>query len=101
MKDGLLFILETIQGFRKRPKKYKHYVKVPKQLYDELVESNVIIPEDLWAEEAAYFEVDDFSVTISFTTYWHVEDVHIKILDYLVRKNMNGVSSVERGGNMF
>jgi hypothetical protein len=99
MQDGLIFIMETVQGKRKKPKKYRHFVRIPASLYNDLVADGVIIPESFWIEESAFFEYNDSFVTISFITYWHVEDVHIKILDYLVRKSNGGKSPVERGGS--
>lgn len=96
--DGIEFILSTIQGYRKRPQKYRHYIRIPILLYNELVERKVFIPEDFWSEETAYFEYDDF-VTISFINYCHIEDLHVRMLDYLVRKFNDGENPVIRGGH--
>lgn len=101
MKEGYLFIQDMIQGGKIKPKKYRHYIKIPTYLYDELIDKGVFVPEDYYVNEAAFFEFTDYFVTISFITYWHVEDTHIKILDYLVRKANGGNSFVVRGGIAF
>ncbi len=100
-RDAYSFLTEFIQHNRKRPKKYKHYLKMPTYLFDELVNNGIIILEDLYIEGSAYFEFDELTATISFMNYCHIEDIHIKSLDYLVRKLTGLASPVQRGGNMF
>lgn len=94
--NGLLFILDTIQGHRKKPVKYRHYLRIPLFWYDELVDHGIIIPENYWIEEAAFFEVSEYFVTISFITYAHLEDLHLRILNYLVVRSI-GANPIERG----
>jgi hypothetical protein len=96
MVDGLLFIIETIQGKKKVPVKYRHFIKIPVFLYDELVNHDIIIPENYYIEQAAFFEINEFFVTISFINYTHVEDMHVRILSYLLVKSM-GDNPIERG----
>lgn len=94
------FIQDILQGGieRKKPKKYRHYIRIPLELFDEVSEKGIIDTNELIVSESAYIEFTDKTATISFITYWHVEDTHIRILDYLVRKSL-GNSPVERGGH--
>lgn len=98
MTDGLLFIINTIQGKRERPVKYRHFLRIPIFLYDELVNHCIIEPENYYIEEAAFFQINDYFVTISFITYAHIEDLHVRILNYLVVK-ANGTNPIQRGAH--
>lgn len=100
IKPGYLFLQDVIQGGRKKPKKFRHYIKIPSFLFDECITKGIINTEDLYTSEAAYFEFSECFVTISFITYWNVEDVHIRILDYIVRREL-GYSPIMRGGHAF
>ena len=95
--DGLLFILETIQGKRIRATKYRHFIKIPMFLYEELENNGVIAPIDISADSDVFFEMNEYFVTISFVHYVHIEDLHVRILNYLVVKTLGG-NPIERGG---
>jgi len=100
-QDGLIFIIETIQGKRKRSKKYRHYVKIPIFLYDELIDAGVLNLENFFIDETIFVEADEFFVTLNFITYSHVNDIHIRILDYLVKRLNGNKNLIERGGYSF
>ena len=72
---------------------------MPQYLFQELREKGVIDVEDLYISNDAYFEEEELYIRISFKVYWRLEDMHIKALDYLVRKLGDGVSPITRGGN--
>jgi hypothetical protein len=96
--DGIEFIINDIQGGRKRPCKYRHFIKIPVFLYDEMVDAEVIRPEDYFIYETAFFEYNEYLVTMNFITYTHIEDMHVRILNYLVTKAM-GQNPIQRGGH--
>jgi hypothetical protein len=95
------FIDEYIQRGRKKPKKFRHFLKIPTFIYDELIENGILVPENYYISESAFFEFTDYFVTISFESYCYINDLHIRILDYLASKSNNGKSPVERGGTAF
>ena len=99
-RDDFGFITEVIQRGRSRPKKYKHYLRMPTFLYEEMRAKNDIKPEIYFIDESAFFEFNDKTVTISFITLYACEDLHRKIDHYLVMK-FAGSYPIERGGVFF
>lgn len=97
-KPGYLFLHDVIQNNRKRPEKYRHFIRIPSFLYDELISHCIVDPESFYVNHAAFFEFTNYFVTISFITYTHVEDLHVMILNYLVVK-ATGSNPVSRGGH--
>jgi hypothetical protein len=98
-KDGLEFLVDTIQGGRKRPQKYRHFIQIPMGLFNELTDNKIIIIEDYWCEMSAYFEYYETFIRISFINYCHIEDLHVRILDYLVRKFNDNENPIIRGAH--
>ena len=97
----LNFICETIQRGRKRPAKYKHYLKIPAELYHELRDNFIIDMENYYINETGFIEVDnDNIVTISFIALYLCEDLHRKIDHYLIKK-LTGSYPIQRGGFIF
>jgi len=94
------YIVGVMQDYRKRPKSYKHYVSIPRPLYIEVCNAGIIDVDDMVIQGSAFFEYIDDWVRISSQTYWNIEDIHIRILDYLVKK-VYGNCPVVRGLNMF
>jgi len=72
---------------------------MPQYLFQELRKKGVIDVEDLYISNDAFFEEEELYIRISFKVYWGLEDMHIKALDYLVRKLGDGVNPITRGGN--
>ena len=91
------FIAKFMQGGRRKPKKYKHFVRIPDILFAELIESRVIDPERLYCDEVAFFQFDGDTTTINFLTLWQSEDFYARVTNYLLIQLM-GVNPVERGG---
>jgi hypothetical protein len=91
------FITEIIQRGRIRPAKFIHCLKMPTELYKELRDSNVIIPEDYFIDERAFFEFKNEFVIISFVYLFNCEDLHRQIDHYLVVK-FSGSYPIERTG---
>jgi hypothetical protein len=95
--DVYSFITENIQRNRKVPKKYRQYIIIPMNIYEELCEYGVIKPELYYIDESAFFEFNDDVVKISFVSLFAVEDLHRKIDHYMVNKLM-GYYPFKRGG---
>jgi hypothetical protein len=100
MRNDFNFICEVVQRGRAKPKKYRHYITLPRYLYKELRLKNVIDPEDLFIDETAFFEFSEEEVTISFITLYGCEDLHRKIDRYLIIK-FAGSYPLRRGGVFF
>lgn len=96
MKD-FGFIVTVVQRGRNKPAKYKHYLKIPVFLYEELRDKGVINPEEYYINEDAFFEFSHDEATISFINLYHCEDLHRRIDHYLVCK-FAGSYPVSRGG---
>lgn len=94
------FIKEIVQRGRTRPKKYKHFLKMPVFLYEEIRARNIIDPEHYFIDESAFFEFTETEVTISFINLYACEDLHRKIDHYLIVK-FAGSYPLERGGVFF
>ena len=93
------FITEIIQRGRHKPEKYRHFLKMPFFLYQELCEKRIIDWQDYYLDETAFFEADQNlqTMTISFITLFAIEDLHRKIDRYLIVK-FAGSYPLERGG---
>ena len=91
------FIISFIQDGRKKPKKFRHYVRIPVELFSEMLEAGILDPERYYAEEIAFFEFDGVNVTVSFLSLYHSEDFYAKATNYLLIKLM-GLNPIERGG---
>jgi hypothetical protein len=95
--DKFSFITDNIQRGRKMPKKYRHYITIPRNIYDELYEHGVIKPEIYYIDESAFFEFENDVVKINFISLFAIEDLHRKIDHYLINKLM-GEYPFKRGG---
>jgi hypothetical protein len=98
-RDTFGFISKTLQRGKLRPKKYQHDLTIPAFLYEELRDRNIIDFQTHYLEEVAFFEYDDNAqqVIISFISLWACEDIHVRILRYLVTK-FAGQCPITRGG---
>jgi hypothetical protein len=94
------YISRIIQNERYKPKKYKHYISMPKDLFYEIKERRIISVEDYIIDESAFFEFFSETVTISFISLYSCEDLHRKIDHYLVVK-YSGDYPLKRGGIFF
>jgi len=94
------FIMEIIQRGRIRPAKYKHYIKMPLLLYEELRDNFIIDPAGYYIDESAFFEFKNDQAIVSFQNLYQCEDLHRKIDRYLVIK-FAGSYPIERGGIFF
>jgi hypothetical protein len=94
------FIMGLIQNGRRKPKKYKHWVRIPDALFAELVDNGVIDPEKYYADEIVFFQFDGDTVTLNFQTLCNSEDFYAKVTNYLLIELM-GANPVERGGIFF
>lgn len=95
--DAFSFITDNIQRGRKLPKKYRHYIVIPINIYDELCEYGAIKPETYYIDESAFFEFSNGEVKINFISLFAIEDLHRKIDHYLINKLM-GNYPFKRGG---
>ena len=100
MDDTLSFITEVIQRGRIKPAKYKHYLKMPREIYDLLRKENIIQPEYYFIEKSIFFEYDKEIVTLNFINISMCDDFHIKFLTFLIKKQL-GYSPITRGGFFF
>lgn len=92
------FLTKTIQRSRIRPAKFIHSLTFPDYLYNDLRKNLVIVPEDYFTDESAFFEfknedhlVDGIKKSIpvaivSFVHLYSCEDLHRRSLEYLVKK---------------
>ena len=94
------YICEKIQKGHIKPSKYRHFLKIPLPLFNMLNERLVIIPNEYFAEESAFFQYNTEEVTINFINKGLCNDLHIKILSYLV-SDLYGNNPIIRGGIMF
>lgn len=85
-RDAFGFITEVVQRGRIKPAKYRHYLKVPYFLYEELRNRGVINPDDYYIDQSAFFEFRNDEMTISFINFKERADLHMRILIYLVEK---------------
>jgi hypothetical protein len=91
------FITEVVQRGRIKPAKYVHSLAMPVFLYEELRDGNVIIPEDYFIDQLAFFEFRHEKAIVSFVNLYNCEDLHRRILTYLVVK-FAGSCPIERTG---
>jgi len=91
------FITEVVQRGRIRPAKYVHSITIPVELYEELRDHGWLVLEDYFIEETAFFEFKNEKAIISFINLCGCEDLHRRILTYLVIKYA-GSCPVERSG---
>lgn len=94
------FIVGFLQGGRRKPKKFKHWVRIPDALFAEMVDCGALNPEDYCAEERAFFQFDGDTATVNFQYLYESEDFYAKITNYLLIELM-GENPVERGGVFF
>lgn len=95
-RDTFGFITEVIQRGRIKPAKYKHYLKLPFYLYEDLRSKGIINPEDYYIDQSAFFEFKNNEMTISFMNFRECGDLHLRILTYLVVK-FAGSCPIKRG----
>lgn len=95
----LRFICEIVQRGRIKPAKYKHWLKMPRDLYEELVQANIIKPENYFIEQSVFFEYSYNTVIMNFVNQYMIDDIHLKIYHYLLCKL--AYDPLERGGTMF
>ena len=98
--NSLSYIIEVIQRGRIKPAKYKHYLSMNRDIYDLLLNQNIIRPEDYFIEESAFFEYKEDIITINFVHLYICDDLHIRILSYLLNMKY-GYEVIKRGGIMF
>lgn len=96
----LSYITEVIQRGRIKPAKYKHYLKMSREIYLELSNNNIIRPEDYFIEESVFFEYKEDIVILNFIHLYICDDLHIRILNYLLNKKY-GYEVIFRGGTIF
>jgi hypothetical protein len=94
------YISEVIQNARYKPKKFKHYISMSKNLYYDLKNAKVFIIEDYYIDESAFFEFKADTVIISFISLYLCEDLHRKIDHYIIVK-LTGDYPLIRGGIFF
>ena len=100
MDNSLSYIIEIIQRGRIKPAKYRHYLSMSRTIYDILINNNIIRPEDYFVEESAFFEYKEEIVIINFIHLYICDDLHIRILTYLLNDKY-GYSVIKRGGTAF
>jgi hypothetical protein len=100
MRNNLAYICEIVQRGKIKPAKYKHYISMSRSIYERLVEESIIKPEYFFIEQSAFFEYKRDTVTINFIAQYICDDMHIRILSYLVKEKL-GVNPITRGGTMF
>lgn len=94
------FISEMVQRGRHRPRKYQHSITMPIFLYEELRNKKIIDVENYIINECAFFEFNDTEAIISFISLCNCEDLHIRSLNYLVKK-LAGSNPIKRSGIFF
>lgn len=94
------FITKFMQGGRRKPKKFKHFVRIPDILFAELTENGIIDAERYYCDEVAFFQFDGETTTVNFITLWQSEDFYARVTNYLLIQLM-GANPVERGGIFF
>lgn len=91
------FITEVVQRGRIKPAKYVHSITIPVDLYEEIRDHGWIVPEDYFIDQLAFFEFKHEKAVISFVNLFNCEDLHRRVLTYLVIKYA-GSCPVERSG---
>jgi hypothetical protein len=95
MKDE--FITGFIQEGRNKPKKFKHFVRMPQALFDKILEAKLIDIEYLAANEIAFFQFSGDLATVNFMNLYQSEDFYAKVTNYLLVQLM-GDNPIQRGG---
>ena len=86
-RDTFGYIIEIIQRGKLCPKKFHHDLTIPAFLYEEVISRNIVDFHSHYVEGTAFLEYDGReSITISFLSLWACEDIHTRILRYLVIK---------------
>lgn len=80
------FISLIVQRGRQKPVKYTHYLKMKYEFYQEMRDIGVIMPEDYFIDETAFFEFKNAEVIISFISLYQCEDLQRKIDHHLIIK---------------
>ena len=93
------YICEIVQRGRIKPARFKHYLKMPKYIYEELRDNNIIQPENYFIEQSCFFEDKGDFIIMNFEAKYIINDLHIRILSYLLNKV--SFDPIERGGTMF
>lgn len=96
-RSDFSFITEVIQRGRIKPAKFIHSLSMPVYLYEDLRNNGVINPEDYFIGQLAFFEFKHDEVIISFVNLFNCEDMHRRILTYLVVK-FAGSCPIKRSG---
>lgn len=94
------FITEIVQKGKAKPKKFKHFIELPSDLYAEIKNAGVVNIEDLYVNEDAFFEFMPGKVIINCIHLYQCEDLHRKIDHYLIVK-LTGSYPLKRGGFFF
>jgi hypothetical protein len=94
------FIASFIQGGKKKPKKFKHWVKMPQPLFSDALEVKAIDPERYYIDGVAFFQFDGVTAIVNFVNLYDAEDFYSKITNYLIVQAM-GENPVQRGGIFF
>lgn len=97
--NDLQYICEIVQRGRIKPAKYKHWLNMPRNIFDDLVGNNIIRPENYFIDQTVFFEYKEDSVTMNFISLYIIDDLHIRILSYLLDKQTG--NTITRGGTMF
>jgi hypothetical protein len=91
------FITKFIQDGRRKPKKFKHFVRLPQELFCDLMELKIIDPERYYIDETAFFQFDGETATVNFQCLYSSEDFYAKVTNYLIVQLM-GQNPIQRGG---
>jgi hypothetical protein len=90
------FLTMEIQRGKSKPAKFRHYLKMPVVLYQELCDNGIIRTENYFVDELAFFEFKEDEAIINFISLYLVEDLHRKI-DYYLIVRANGNYPIKRG----
>ena len=96
-RDMFTFLTDVIQRGRIKPAKFIHSITIPVYLFEDLRRNNVVVPENYFIDESAFFEFRNDEAIISFIHLYSCEDMHRRILTYLVIK-FAGSCPVKRSG---
>jgi len=100
MKVPYSHIILQEQRFRKRPKKFRHYLQMTDLLFEELMDNRVLTFSEMLVDDFAWFEFTEEIVIISFQHYYAIDTIHFRILNYLLKKEI-GIVPIQRGGTSF
>ena len=100
MTYALPYICGIVQKNRIKPAKYRHYLSMDINMYNALHEKGIITPEQYFIEESAFFQYNDIEVIISFINIRECNDLHLRILSYLVNEWYE-YNPIKRGGQAF